>query len=829
MNRTFLAVMSYLLVACSPLPTGEDGGSSGGRAGGSTGTGGGLATAGGSVGGGDAGGSVGGGDAGGSIGGGAVGGGSVAGGDAGGTVGGGSVGGGSVAGGSVAGGSVAGGSVAGGSVAGGSVAGGSVAGGSVAGGTTVPTPANFSGTVESATEVRLNWTGASPPPDRYELERGPSAAGPFAPVAMPAGSATTYLDSGLMTGATVWYRLRAVVQSVPSAWAGPIRQTPFAINSPPNAPTALPVSTATESSLVINWTDTSTNESGFEVQRAPAAQGPFFTFATPGPNATTVTDTGLAPGTPFHYRVRSINASGASDYSLTVSGITLAPNAPTNVTAVQEVINSNAVIRVSWTDSSNAEGSFQIERSTDQTTWVDTTVVPANITTFVSTTAAFGTNYYRVRSAAGLSVSNWVTTSVYNGPIIVGYLCGQPTALSASAVGSAIRLGYTYNTSSVACWTVAIERATSATGPFTEITRTSYPGFVFPSPPTATTYDDTTASPGVTYYYRFRTTGGVTGSQTWSGSAYTSVVSAMVAGSIPAPTSLQVTVLSSEEASFSFTDPATNEDGFDVEIATAAAGPFSRVIRLGANVTTGGLAQMSANTNYWLRVLTVRGAASSAPSNVVAFTTGTRVAMRASADVVVIESTAMSSLQDTRITNEEASVGCFFTAFPGTGGYYQFHNCAGSLLQFNTAPLAGRTVLAGWLVMTPCALAPGPVRGQSPSPLNAYYAAFALAGSWNASTVTYNTMPQWYLNAAPSVAAPISGTSTVWNITDIVRNWQAGTWVQNGLFVKHFPVVDRVPMATAQGMNQDQTTPYCSLERNMSNLANAPTLIVDVR
>lgn len=684
------------------------------------------------------------------------------------------------------------------------------------------TPTGFAATVESATSVRLTWAAPSSAPSIFELERGSSASGPFTLVVQVPGTSVTTLDSGLTSGVTVWYRLRAVTNGTPGAWTNAVSATPVVLNAPPDSPTQPAVGSPTENSLTITWVDSSSNESGFEVQRAPTAQGPFFTFVTRPAGSTSVVDTGLAPGTPFHYRIRAINALGASAYTLTTAGITRPPNDPTMPMAVQEVINSAGVVRFTWSDQSQAEGRYEIMRSTDNVNWPSSTFVPADATSWIDTAPAFGTNYYRVRASSGLSVSNWAQTSVYAGPIIIGMLCGQPTATSATAVGSLIRIGFTF--ASFPCETVVIERSTSSTGPFNEVGRSSY-FFALPAPPRNTTWDDTNVLPGVTYYYRLRTAPAVSGGQQYSGSAPTTVLSASVSAPLAAPTNLQVTLQSATEATFSFTDPATNETGFDVEIATAAAGPFSPVFQLPANSTTGGLAQMTAGTAYWLRVRTVRGSVQSPPSNVVAFTTPTRSRLVTTADVVVMESTAVSNNQNVRL-NDYDSVGCFFTAFPGAGGgFFQFHNCGGAVLQFNTSSLAGRTVVAAWLEMTPCQLAPGPVQGQMPLPLNATYAAFALAGPWSPSSVTYNTMPQWYVNA-PVILAPTTSGSVTWNITTTVRNWVAGTWAQNGLFVQHAPIVDRLPAPDAQGnRNWDQTTNFCSLERTPSA---APALIVDL-
>jgi hypothetical protein len=232
---------------------------------------------------------------------------------------------------------------------------------------------------------------------------------------------------------------------------------------------------------------------------------------------------------------------------------------------------------------------------------------------------------------------------------------------------------------------------------------------------------------------------------------------------------------------------------------------------------------MTPATPYWLRVRTVRGGAQSAPSNVVAFTTPSRLLLRTTADVTVMQSTAVLANQDVGLPSSFASVGCFYNQTPTSGGYVLFHNCAATLLQFNTSSLAGKSVLGAWLVMTPCGLAPDPVN-------DANYAAAALAGAWNPATVTYNSMPGVHATGAWSIPAPTTSTPSEWNVTDIVRNWVSGTWANQGLYVTPYPVVDRRPFwGGVFHANQDQTTNYCSLEQNGGTPSAAPTLVVDAQ
>jgi hypothetical protein len=63
------------------------------------------------------------------------------------------------------------------------------------------------------------------------------------------------------------------------------------------------------------WTDTSTNESGFKIERRVDATGSFAQVAIVGPDAESYADRGLAAGVLYCYRVRAFNAGGDSGYT----------------------------------------------------------------------------------------------------------------------------------------------------------------------------------------------------------------------------------------------------------------------------------------------------------------------------------------------------------------------------------------------------------------------------------------------------------------------------------------------------------------------------------
>lgn len=80
--------------------------------------------------------------------------------------------------------------------------------------------------------------------------------------------------------------------------------------------------------LNLNWKDTSTNESGFRIERLNGAN--YVQIASVGANVQTYTDSGLTSGSTYCYRVRAFNAAGSSETTDAACGTvpSTAPPAP---------------------------------------------------------------------------------------------------------------------------------------------------------------------------------------------------------------------------------------------------------------------------------------------------------------------------------------------------------------------------------------------------------------------------------------------------------------------------------------------------------------------
>ena len=72
------------------------------------------------------------------------------------------------------------------------------------------------------------------------------------------------------------------------------------------------VASAATIQATISWTDNSTNEDGFRVERKTGTGGTFVEISAVGPNVITFVDTSLAAGTEYCWRIVAFNAVGTA-------------------------------------------------------------------------------------------------------------------------------------------------------------------------------------------------------------------------------------------------------------------------------------------------------------------------------------------------------------------------------------------------------------------------------------------------------------------------------------------------------------------------------------
>lgn len=175
----------------------------------------------------------------------------------------------------------------------------------------------------------------------------------------------------------------------------------------PTAPSNLTATALSASSIQLNWKDNATNEDRMIVERSVNFSNAFQAIATLPANSTSFLNTGLTPGTRYFYQIRAANDAGASLPSNAASATTasipaLAPAAPSNLTVVSA---SNSLATLTWTDNSNNEESFVIQKIGYSGTFENFKAVPAGSTWAQVSLNSANINTVRViaRNAAGNS------------------------------------------------------------------------------------------------------------------------------------------------------------------------------------------------------------------------------------------------------------------------------------------------------------------------------------------------------------------------------------------------------------------------------------------
>lgn len=170
----------------------------------------------------------------------------------------------------------------------------------------------------------------------------------------------------------------------------------------PSAPSDLSASATSTSQINLVWKDNSNNEAEFRIERKTGSTGAWNQIATPAAGATNYQSTGLSPNTRYYYRIRACNSTGCSGFSTEADATThQQASAPASPSGLSASAASPSQINLVWTDNSNNEDGFRIERCTGSgcSSFVEIATVGAGVNGYQNTGLAASTSYsYRVRA-----------------------------------------------------------------------------------------------------------------------------------------------------------------------------------------------------------------------------------------------------------------------------------------------------------------------------------------------------------------------------------------------------------------------------------------------
>ncbi|MFN8079996.1 MAG: multicopper oxidase domain-containing protein [Kineosporiaceae bacterium] len=279
-----------------------------------------------------------------------------------------------------------------------------------------------------AAAVALAWADNATNETGYVVERM-AAGGAWAQVgaALPVNSAAV-IDATVVRGTTYSYRV-AAVNAAGRAYSNVATITVTA------APSNLAVTVSGGPRATLTWTDNSTNETSFVVERRVGA-GAWAPVGTVAANAVTYADTTVVAGTTYGYRVGAVNGPDTA-YSSEVTVTIIA--APTNLAAT--IVTGPNGIRLTWTDRATNETGYVVQRSTDGgTSWSTVATRGAvggtgNTANWTDTAVTLGTTYtYRLQvlNATASAYSNQVSV-LFAVPATPANVAGTATAAGANS------------------------------------------------------------------------------------------------------------------------------------------------------------------------------------------------------------------------------------------------------------------------------------------------------------------------------------------------------------------------------------------------------------
>jgi titin len=251
-------------------------------------------------------------------------------------------------------------------------------------GPTLAAPSNTSAVAVSWSQINVAWRDNSSNETGFEVylsTTGPS--GSFGALISLGANAASYGNTGLAASTQYCYKVRAFRttggKTTYSAFssaacattpAAPVPAAASAVNAVPRFGYAFGVT----------WSDNSSDETGFRVERAAASTGPWTSAGTTSANVTSLADyleNYPYPGDdrPACYRVFAVSSFGDSGPSNV--DCTAMPATPTNLLA--NPVGGTAV-DLRWTDNSAVEDGFQVWRAGGGADWGAVATLPANTT-----------------------------------------------------------------------------------------------------------------------------------------------------------------------------------------------------------------------------------------------------------------------------------------------------------------------------------------------------------------------------------------------------------------------------------------------------------------
>jgi titin len=458
-------------------------------------------------------------------------------------------------------------------------------------------PSNLSAQTQSQTVINLNWQNNAGNATGYEVEQSTDGTN-FGRVAQLGAGATSFQATNLNVATNYTFRVRAVNPAGGSGYSNTAsaQTLPF----PPAPPSGLAAVPLSQTVVQLNWTDNANNETGFEIERSTDGTN-FSGSGNAGANSTQAQVSGLKASTRYFFRLRAVNAGGASAYSNVVDVITLpdAPNPPSDLAASD---TTQTTVRLTWKDNAGDETAVEVfQADSAKGTLRRITILPPNTTTYLVPTLLVDKVYrfaVRMTNSGGASAfSNEISVRTLPFPP------EAPTQVQARALSqTTIRL--LWRNPAGALTQTRVEQ--SLDGKTFTLLKTL--------PPNVETTNADSLKQNTVYWYRLQSVNRA------GRSVYSAIVRDTTLSYIPvAPTNLRADNVQPRQIRLKWTDNSDNESAFEIE--QFVQNRFLRVNTAPANADTITIRGLTDQTEYRFRVRAANRTGASSYSNELTVTT----------------------------------------------------------------------------------------------------------------------------------------------------------------------------------------------------------------
>ena len=213
------------------------------------------------------------------------------------------------------------------------------------------------------TSLKIKWDKVSGVTG-YKIYRSTSKNGTYKCVATVSSKNNTYTNTGLITGTTYYYKIRAyktvgnenIYGSYSTIFSGKTKGLSQVKN--------LKQTVAEKTSVKLSWSKVS-NASGYRVYRSTSKDGTYKLVADlSGSSKTSYTNKNLSPGKTYYYKVRAYKKVGSNrDYGSYSSK--LKASTKCNAPVISTTSNDKGKVKITWKKVSGASG-YAIYRSTSK-------------------------------------------------------------------------------------------------------------------------------------------------------------------------------------------------------------------------------------------------------------------------------------------------------------------------------------------------------------------------------------------------------------------------------------------------------------------------------